>query len=71
METYSIINVDLQLNADVIKGKTTEELKLFAQEQILPVIITHLSPDTRAMGGEVSCTADTHGGVSCTGSIRW
>jgi hypothetical protein len=71
MKTYPIINIDVQLNADVIKSKTTEELKQFAQEQILPVLITHLSPDTRAMGGEIGCTADTHGNVSCSGSIRW
>ena len=71
MKTYPIINVELQLNAIAIKSKTSQEIADFAQKQILPVLIAHLSTDTRDVGGEVSCTADSHGGVSCTGSIRW
>lgn len=68
MENYTITKLELSINSENLKGKSGDELKKYIDENVCPVLLTHLT--TKPKGGEAgaSCTAD-RGGVHCEGHV--
>ncbi len=64
-----VVEVNLQLDAAKITGKSKDQINDFLTGSVLPTLLDGLTE--RARGGEAGCSVHEGGGWECHASIRW
>ena len=64
-----IVEVNLQLDATKVSGKSKDEINQFLKSTILPTILDGLTE--RSRGGEAGCSVHTDGSGECHVTISF
>lgn len=69
MKIYDITKLDLVINNESLKGKSAKQVEEYINQEIVPVLLTHILTQPKSGSASISCTGSSNGNVSCTGSV--
>lgn len=70
MKSFPIVKIDLQLDANNLKGKSEKELENYIKSDISALILHILTSKPKDGDIHAECHTDNHGNSGCSGGFK-